>query len=475
MHLLTVLAVLTIVGVKSETPDVPTLVGCPLVSDTVTEIALKLKTEDSKKRDVAYLVDWGDGSATGWSRYLQSGIETEQYHIYNKTGKMNIRVRARAQTFSLSDTVPTDWSRPCSVKVVPNLAIWKFPLPSGTFCSAALDTAGNVYFGDEAGWFYSVTPQGKLRWQFRVDDTLEGMVSAGAAVGNNAVYFPCEDKHLYCLSLAGKRLWSYRTASPVVAAPALAADGMVYCADDSGIVYCLNGQGILKWTFTTNDEVDNGPTIGPDGTIYVPSDSLYALTPGGKRLWAQGAQEEDNPFYGASIGPDNEVYASNKDGYLYHLDPKSGRILWRAPSGDEEEMHGEPVFGPDNTIYFGSDDYYLNAVSKDGSSLRQLIETDDQIRATPAVNSKGTIYFLSKDGFMYALLPDGKLKWKRQIGTGDYDWTPSSPVIGPDGTVYVGSYDEGFYAFSGDGAPLAGKWSMLRGNAQHTGRAVKTK
>jgi outer membrane protein assembly factor BamB len=208
-------------------------------------------------------------------------------------------------------------------------------------------------------------------------------------IDHNVVYFPCEDKHIYALTLGGKLLWSYRTATAAVAAPAVTFDGIVYCADDTGNVYCLNSQGILKWSFVTHDEVDNGLTGGPDGTIYVASDSLYALSPAGKELWAQGAQEEDNPFYSCAIGPDDNVYAGNMDGDLYRLEPKSGRIVWRTPSVEEDEMHGEPVFGPDNGTYFGDDDYYVTVKFPNGPG-QQFFEAEDRIRATPAINSKGT-------------------------------------------------------------------------------------
>ena len=66
------------------------------------------------------------------------------------------------------------------------------------------------------------------------------------------------------------------------------------------------------------------------------------------------------------------------------------------------------------------------------------------------------------------------MNWQKQIGSGDFDWIPASPVIAPDGTVYVGSFENALVAFYGGEAPVAGKWSMQRGTARHTGRAVKS-
>jgi outer membrane protein assembly factor BamB len=454
-------------GAGPDVPDLPVITSCPMVSDTLTEVEISFKSSDPRRRDVVYRIDWGDNTPDVITHAAHSGDETFNYHTYKQVRTMPIRIKASSVG---GDTAGTDWSKPCSLAVVASLVKWTFPVPAGTFCTPALDDSGNLYFGDEDGIFYSLTPAGKLRWSYHGPTDA---ISAPAVVDNNVVYFPCEDKHIYALTLGGKLLWKYMTATSAVAAPAVTPDGIVYCADDTGNVYCLNSQGILKWSFVTHDEVDNGLTIGPDGSIYVASDSLYALSPAGKELWAQGAQEEDNPFYGCAIGPDDNVYASNMDGDLYRLEPKSGRIIWRTPSVEEEEMHGEPVFGPDNTVYFGADDYDVTVKSPDGPG-RQFFEAEDRIRATPAVNSKGSVYVHSQDGTVYCLTPNGKVRWQKQIGTGDFDWVPASPVIAPDGTVYVGSFQDSLFAFYGDGAPLAGKWSMQRGTAQHTGRAVKS-
>ena len=48
----------------------------------------------------------------------------------------------------------------------------------------------------------------------------------------------------------------------------------------------------------------------------------------------------------------------------------------------------------------------------------------------------------------------------------------SSPAIGSDGTVYVGSSDKKLYAIKTDSKGLAkSPWPMRGQNAQHTGRA----
>jgi outer membrane protein assembly factor BamB len=82
-------------------------------------------------------------------------------------------------------------------------------------------------------------------------------------------------------------------------------------------------------------------------------------------------------------------------------------------------------------------------------TLRWKFRTGDRIRSSPAVGSDGTIYVGSDDGYFYAINPDGSLKWKFKTGK---EWIRSSPAVGSDGTIYVGSNDGYFYAINPDGS-----------------------
>ena len=62
----------------------------------------------------------------------------------------------------------------------------------------------------------------------------------------------------------------------------------------------------------------------------------------------------------------------------------------------------------------------------------------------------------------------GAKLWEFETGQGVF----SSPAIGSDGTVYVGSDDTKLYAIKTDSKGLAqSPWPMLGQNAQHTSRA----
>jgi hypothetical protein len=66
----------------------------------------------------------------------------------------------------------------------------------------------------------------------------------------------------------------------------------------------------------------------------------------------------------------------------------------------------------------------------------------------------------------------GTVLWEFKTGSYGYVW--SSPAIGPDGTVYVGSKVNKLYAIKTDSkGPAESPWPMFGQNAQRTGRVMK--
>ena len=64
----------------------------------------------------------------------------------------------------------------------------------------------------------------------------------------------------------------------------------------------------------------------------------------------------------------------------------------------------------------------------------------------------------------------GTVLWEFKTGS----YVASSPAIGSDGTVYVGSSDKKLYAIKTDSKGLAkSPWPMRGQNARHTGRVMK--
>ncbi len=106
--------------------------------------------------------------------------------------------------------------------------------------------------------------------------------------------------------------------------------------------------------------------------------------------------------------------------------------------------------------YTGSGKNYLQWVYPVGSST-----------STPAIGTDSTIYVGSYDSNLYAINPDGTLKWKYTTG----DVIESSPAVGTDGVIYVGSNDNKVYAVNPDGML---KWSYTTNGDVVSSPAVGT-
>lgn len=97
-------------------------------------------------------------------------------------------------------------------------------------------------------------------------------------------------------------------------------------------------------------------------------------------------------------------------------------------------------------------------------------EAADSIYSTPAIGADGTVYVGSYDGNLYALYSQsGKLKWRFETGGA----IASSPAIGADGTIYIGSGDGILYALD----PEANdehreKWSFATKGSVHASPVI---
>ncbi len=98
----------------------------------------------------------------------------------------------------------------------------------------------------------------------------------------------------------------------------------------------------------------------------------------------------------------------------------------------------------------------LGCGKKESQSNPPTKQTSGPVKKTPASKPEAKIN------------KDERLLWEFETGDSVY----SSPAIGSDGTVYVGSLDNKLYAIKTDSKGLAkSPWPMRGQNAQHTGHA----
>ncbi len=81
------------------------------------------------------------------------------------------------------------------------------------------------------------------------------------------------------------------------------------------------------------------------------------------------------------------------------------------------------------------------------SKLKWSSITGNEIWSSPIVGPDNTIYITSTDGNIFALNSDGTEKWHYKTGSELF----STPSVGADGTIYVGSNNKKFFALKPDG------------------------
>ncbi len=115
-------------------------------------------------------------------------------------------------------------------------------------------------------------------------------------------------------------------------------------------------------------------------------------------------------------------------------------------------------------LFFGMHSAYA---SNQCGTQKWRFQTGNGIISSPAIGPDGTIYVGSGDGFLYAI-DNGTLKWKFETNNSII----SSTAIGPDGTIYVGSYDHYLYAIIDNGTNGVLKWSCKTGGAIESSPAI---
>lgn len=215
----------------------------------------------------------------------------------------------------------------------------------------------------------------------------------------------------------------------------------------------------IKWEKKLSHRILAGAAIGEDGTVYVSAEGerfesaghgLFAFTSGGEQVWSLALPA---PIRTTSLLQGDSILFGSYDGAFQSVS-LAGQRLWRY---DPEDLShrislSSPATARDGTIYFGDHGGSLQAVSFDGARVWSYA-TNDYVRAAPSIARDGTVYVGSNDGTFYALNPDGTLKWSFETG-GRID---SPAAIALDDTVYFGSADGKLYALTPEGVE---KWAV---------------
>lgn len=267
-------------------------------------------------------------------------------------------------------------------------------------------------------------------------------------------------------------LWRYKGRNRLVSTPAIGEDGTIYlghgrnplCAidpEDGGELWCTTNN---RGTFADR----SSPAVAADGTIYIGGrdNDLWSVDPGGTTLWRFHIQTDGDVTTSPVLGgPEGFVYMGSDSlsaGYFYAMRP--GPVAdpaWLSILGGGLR-NVSPALSHDGTVvYVTSAGVFLHALDAlTGIELWQLKLERRRNGArgpnyTPVIGADGTIYVGLDDG-LFAVAPDGQQKWLFPTGRRRIF---SPPALAADGTIYVGAArrrDGMLYAIHPDGTE---RWS----------------
>jgi outer membrane protein assembly factor BamB len=270
------------------------------------------------------------------------------------------------------------------------------------------------------------------------------------------------------------------------------------------------------WTYLTGDDVESSPAVSTDGaTIYVGSidNNVYAFNSDDRTSdplettfptaneWAfdAGGDVRSSPAVDRTGGPhEGTIYVGSGedlvsgDGRLSAISP-AGALRWEfTPSGSDNDVDSSPALDSAGKIYFGSDNANVYSLDPNDrlsglpfpTANEWIFPVVENVESKPAISeSRATVYTEAESFVLYALdSANGNLRWALDLDlfgfVSDDDLLESSPTIGPDGTIYVGSKDGRLYAVNHDDRlaalpfPASNEWAFVTGGPVRSTPAV---
>jgi outer membrane protein assembly factor BamB len=323
---------------------------------------------------------------------------------------------------------------------------------------------------------YSGPDKPTYQWSYQTGDGVASSPSIGPDgtiyVGTGWYWFQTTDSALYALNPDGSLKWKFSAGSGIFSSPAIDKNGTIYFGSFDRFLYAVEDSstfGHLKWKTDLGLIIFGSPVLGDDGTTYIGALNFrfMAIDSTGYLKWLDPTNW--CIFSSAAIDSNGIIYCGSKDHRLYafrDLDSTDERV-WQHAFGvfySSRLVDASPAIGGDGTIYVGTDQYGASgitpepadtsfwAVNPDGS-LKWGFYVGDGVESSPAIGPDGTLYFGSYDSCLFAVKDMGtygKLLWKYKTN-GAID---ASPTVGGDGTIYIGSRDSTMYAFNPDGTIL---------------------
>ena len=277
---------------------------------------------------------------------------------------------------------------------------------------------------------------------------------------------------LYAIYPNGTVKWKFDYSGWSETAPALDENGIVYIGTSiiSPTLFAVfTSNGTTKWEYFVGNHIDSSPVIGDDGTIYISdwNGDIHAIYPNGTSKWMY--HTGDVCTSSPAIGLDGTIYVGSHDNYVYALYPNNGTLKWKYNTGSW--VHGSATIGDDGTVYIGSDNSLLYAFYPNNGTVKWEVSIGPTW-CSPALDEYGTLYVGVFQERFYAINSNGTIKWT-YVAPGRI-WFGASAALSADGFIYFGTtwMDGGegaFIVLNPDGSE---RWKIVGGPLFETSPAI---
>ncbi len=262
--------------------------------------------------------------------------------------------------------------------------------------------------------------------------------------------------------------WKQKLPDLVSSAPAIGKNGLIYVTTRSGPVYALDRSGTIQWAYRPEySPASSALMLDKDGNLYFSMVAkIFSLTANGEKRWE--ADCPDDVFRMSEHGALGDAILYTTCGKNFSaLSTSDGQELWRVPISNDDV---KALVQKDGTLVIVRG-WSLSAFDSMGNSLwnfpgpnyvappprKGLISDQPFFNYPAAIGKDETLYTGSGDSEFSAFSSDGTLKWTYDVGfTGPMDSLrfASSPVITADDTIIAVSNKAVAYAFTPQGTLL---------------------
>ena len=254
------------------------------------------------------------------------------------------------------------------------------------------------------------------------------------------------------------------------ARPPAAARGTLYLGSNDGCLYALDAAtGRVRWRFpkdsTMKGTMEHAP-IHRDGVLYFTTSEnrLYAVTAvEGRWKWQYERESPEHFTIRGFAGPalvGKNVCTGFSDGYVACVAAESGEVQWArslaAVSDQFVDVDSTPVFH--QGLLFAAS--YSGGVYALGPNDGAVVWRFHAEGAGGIIPADERLFFSTGTQGLHAIDLKGRLVWRQAVESAGAFGTP---VLGPEGSLVVGSADGGLFVVARDSGHLRALFAPGRG------------